>query len=203
MENLVEFVTQHAHLAHWFIFGGALLAGMSVPISIDVLMIIGAVLAANVIPEHTAILFSSLLFGTYFSAWIAYWIGRKLGPRLLKWRLFRKLLDEKKLERVRSFYEKYGLLTLIVGRFIPFGVRNALFMSTGMSQLSFRKFILRDALACSIWCATMFSAFYFLGQNYQVLFGYVKTFNLLIFTLFGLATIGVIWYKRRKKTIHA
>lgn len=203
MEKLVQFVLEHAHLAHWFIFGGILLAGMNIPISADLMVIIAAILAATVLPEHTIILFSSVLFGCYFSAWVAYWIGRTLGPKLLKWRLFRKLLDEKKLERIRSFYERHGLLTLILGRFIPFGVRNAMFMSTGMSRLSFKTFILRDALACSIWCLSAFTAFYFLGQNYALLYHYVKTFNLLIFALFGIAAIGMIWYKRRKKSLHA
>lgn len=203
MESLVQFVTEHAHLAHWFIFGGILLAGMNIPVSIDLVIIIAAILAANVVPQHTIILFLSVLLGCYLSAWIAYWIGRSLGPQLLRWRFFRKLLDEKKLEKIRAFYEKYGLLTLMIGRFIPFGVRNALFMSTGMSRMSFGKFILRDALACSTWCSLMFTAFYFLGQNYLLLYGYVKTFNLLIFSLFGLAAIGFIWYKRKKRTSHA
>ncbi|MFI5334386.1 MAG: DedA family protein [Chlamydiales bacterium] len=201
--NLIQFVLDHAHLAHWFIFCGILLAGMSLPISTDLLVIIAAILAANTIPEHTFILFFSVLFGCYFSAWIAYWIGRKLGPLLLRFRFFQKLLNEEKLAKIRAFYERRGLLTLIIGRFIPFGVRNALFMSTGMSRLSFGKFIARDALACTIWSTASFSSFYFLGKNYTLLYGYVKTFNILIFSLFGIATIVTIWYKRRKKSAHA
>jgi membrane-associated protein len=99
---------------------------------------------------------------------------------------------------MRSFHEKHGLWTLIVGRFIPFGVRNCLFMSAGMSKMSFGKFAYRDFIACSLWCCCCFSLFYLLGKNYQVLSHYIKTFNLFIFVAFGVTVIGAIWYKRRK-----
>ena len=200
MEKLIAFVTENAHLAHWFIFGSILLAGFNIPISADLLILVAAILAATVVPEHTPLLFCSILFGCYFSAWIAYWFGRKIGPKLANWRLFRGILAEERLEKIRRFYEKHGLLTLLVGRFIPFGVRNAIFMSTGMSRASFFKFALRDALACSIFCTTAFWLFYFASQNYQLLYKYLQTFNILIFALFGVTTIGIIWYKRRKKS---
>lgn len=199
MEGLIEFITQNAHVAHWFIFGAIILAGLNIPISADLVIIISAVLAATVVPEHTALLFLSVLFGCYLSSWVAYWMGRKFGPTLMRWRFFQKILDANKLEKIRLFYEKHGLLTLIIGRFIPFGVRNGIFMSAGISRMPFSKFILRDSLACFIWTSTTFTLFYFLGQNYQVLYGYVKTFNILIFAVFSVTVIALVWYKRRKK----
>ncbi len=199
IERFVDFVIQHAHLAHWFIFGSILLAGLNIPISADLMIIIGAVLAATVIPEHTLLLFSSVFLGCYFSAWLAYWMGRVLGPVFMKWRFFRKFINPEKLEKLRTFYQKYGFLTLLVGRFIPFGVRNGIFMSTGMSRLHFGTFIVRDFFACLLWSSTMFYLFYLLGQNYKLLYQYVKTFNVLIFSIFALSVIGWFWYKKRKK----
>lgn len=199
MEKLIEFIVQNAHLAHWFIFGAIILAGLNIPISADLMVIIAGVLAATVIPEHVILLFLSVFLGCYFSAWVAYWVGRKLGPKLLRLKFFRKMLPEERLEKIRAFYEKHGFLTLLIGRFIPFGVRNGIFMSTGISCFSFTKFMLRDLVACFVWSSTTFSLFYLLGQNYQRLYGYMKTFNLLIFALFAVSVIVLIWYKRRKK----
>lgn len=200
MDKFFEFVIQNAHLAHWFIFGGIILAGMNIPISADLLVIIASVLAATVVPEHTILLFLSVFLGCYFSAWVAYWIGRKFGPKLMRWRFFQKILSVEKIEKMRIFYEKRGLMALIIGRFIPFGVRNAIFMSAGMSKMPFSKFIVRDLFACFLWSSSTFSAFYFLGQNHQVLYRYVKTFNILIFAVFGVTVIAFIWYKQRKKS---
>jgi membrane-associated protein len=199
METLVAFITDHADHAHWFIFGGMLLAGINIPISIDALVIIGALSAATVIPEHTTHLFLALLFGCYFSAMIAYWIGRLLGPKLCTWAPFSKIFNPARLEKARSFYQKYGLWTLLIGRFIPFGARNCIFMTTGFSKSSFIRFILRDALACLFWVSTCFYLFYTVGQNYEILYHYVKAFNILIFSAFSAAIIGIVWYKKRKK----
>ncbi len=203
METLVNFIVEHSSYAPLMVFVLILLAGLNIPISIDVIMVLTAFLAATLIPEHTTILFVSILFGTYFSAIICYWVGRKIGIKLLKIRYFSKLLPAEKLEKVGKFYEKHGLLTLLVGRFIPFGIRNCIFMTTGMSKTNFRKFIMRDALACLIWASVCFFGFYRLGQNYEALLSKVKTLNLFIFLAFGVTVIALVWYKkyRRKQAL--
>jgi len=168
------------------------------PVSIDMVVLAGALLAATVVPENMWLIYFSVLIGTYFSAWIAYWLGRFLGGVLPRFKLFKKLLSPERIKRTKHFYEKWGLWALLIGRFIPFGVRNCLFMSTGMSKLSFGKFILRDAFASSLWSSIAFFTFYSLGQNYKVLYHYLKTFNVLVFGAFAVAVIGFVWYKLRK-----
>jgi membrane-associated protein len=200
MEQLTEIITQHAHKAHWYLFVAIILAGFNIPFSADLLILAAAILAATIVPEHTWILFFSILFGCYFSAMCAYWLGRMIGGALSKRKFFSKLLNKERLSKIKSFYEKYGLWTLVVGRFIPFGVRNCIFMSSGMSKLHFGKFVLMDALACTLWCSLCFYLFYTLGQNYETIWHYLKTFNLLIFAAFSVTVIGFIWYKIRKKT---
>ena len=199
MEYLTDWIAQHANYAHWYLFVAILLAGFNLPFSIDVLVLVSAFLAATIVPEHTGILFFCILFGCYFSALCSYWVGRICGNYLLHWRFFAKLLSSERREKMQGFYKKYGLLSLMLGRFIPFGVRNCLFMSSGMSKVHFGKFMLMDALACSVWCSLFFYAFYKLGQNRDVLWEYLKTFNLLIFAAFSVTVIGAIWYKSRKK----
>lgn len=199
MEAAIDFIIQNAHLAHWLVFAAILLAGMNIPISIDLVVILSAVLAANVIPEKRPHLFASILFGCWFSAGIAYWIGRLVGPKLSEVRWFSKLLTPKRIKKVKNFYEKYGFWSLIIGRFIPFGVRNCIFMSSGMSKMHFGKFLARDAVACSVWCTASFTVFYLLGQNYQALYEQVKIFNIFIFSAFSVTVIALIWYKKKKK----
>lgn len=196
---IIETIQEHAHHAHWFAFGGALLAGLNVPISIDFLMIASAILAASVIPQHTLHLFLGIWLGCLFSAWLSYWLGRKAGTTLAKLPLFRKLLAPEKLKRMKNFYERFGIWTFIVGRFIPFGVRNCLFMSSGMSKLSFSHFALRDALACTIWAGSCFTIFYMLGKNIDLLYTRVKLVNAAIFGVFIVTVIAFIWYKKRKQ----
>jgi len=200
MENWLHFFQSHAHHAHWAIFAGALLAGLNIPISIDLLMILSATLASTIIPSHLPHLYGAIFFGCLFSAWLSFWFGRKFGPLIQKWPFFAKLVSPKKMNRVKSFYERKGAFAFVFGRFIPFGVRNLLFMSSGMSRISFSKFILWDACACFVWSGICFSLYYALGKNFDRLVSGVKWVNLLVFIAFGVTVIGTIWYKKKKYT---
>lgn len=199
MENIAELITRHAPNAHWYIFVALILAGFNIPFSADVLILVAAILAATVVPENFWQLFACVTIGCYLSAMCAYWLGRGLGTQLSKVKFFSKLLAPERLSRIKQFYEKYGIWTLVIGRFIPFGVRNCIFMSSGMSRVSFGKFILCDAFACLIWCSSAFYLFYTLGQNFEAVWQTLKTFNLLIFTGFSVTVIGTIWYKIKKR----
>ena len=199
MESLIEWVLGHADYAHWYIFGAILLAGFNIPISADLLIVIGGFLAATAVPHHLWHLYFAIFLGCYFSAWIAYGFGRFLGDRFNKYRWFNRLMPTARLEKIQRFYSKHGLWTLLLGRFIPFGIRNCIFMSSGMSRVSFLKFALWDLLACLTWTSVSFYFFYVLGQNYQILLDHLKTLNVLIFLAFSVTVIGLIWYKRRKK----
>ena len=162
-------------------------------------MIACALIAATILPESTYPLFFSLLIGTYFAAWLSYWFGRLLGPKLSRLPYIRAIATPTKLKRMETFYKRRGFVTLLLGRFVPFGIRNCLFMSTGMSRFSFPRFAVRDAIACTIWASTMFTIFYHLGANLDRLIHFAKTFNIIIFALFGVTLITVIWYKKRKR----
>ncbi len=200
MEQLTEIIARHAHQAHWYIFIAVALAGFNIPFSIDILIVLAAALAATIVPENLWLLFGSILIGCYVSAMCAYWVGRILGSALCKHKFFARFASPQRLSKVKSFFNKYGLWALVLGRFIPFGVRNCLFMTSGMSKLHFGKFILMDALACSLWCSCCFYICFTLGQNYQALWQNLKAFNLFIFIAFSVTVIGFIWYKVQKRT---
>ena len=199
MHEIVTFVVEHSHYAPGILFILILLAGLNLPISIDVLMVLSAFLAATKVPHLTPYLFICFLVGAYFSAWICYWMGRTVGVKLLKFRYFAKLLPQHRLDKMGTFYEKHGLLALIVGRFIPFGFRNCLFTTTGMSKANFLKFMWRDAIACTLWASTVFFTFHRLGKNYEVLLAKAKMLNLFIFLAFGVTVITIVCYKKYKK----
>ena len=201
MDSITNFIILHKSYAPGITFVLVLLAGFNLPISIDVIMVLSAFIAATLVPEQTIPLYLSMVIGSYFSAWICYWMGRTVGRKLLKIRYFQKLLPQERLEKVSAFYEKHGLLTLLIGRFIPLGVRNCIFMTTGMSRANFGKFMWRDAIACPLWATTLFFLCFELGHSYEILIRKVKILNLFIFLAFGVTVIGVIWYKKYKTLV--
>lgn len=200
MEQIIQFIFEHSQYSHWIVFGALMLAGFNVPISEDLMIIFSAVLAATVIPENTYKLFTAVFLGCYLSDWVCYWIGRYFGPKLWNIRWFAKTFDRRKIDQVHSYYERYGFFTLLFGRFIPFGVRNALFLTAGLGRMSFKKFLLSDGIACAISNTALFTLSYTVGKNYGMLLEALKTFNIFLFSAFVVSVIGGIWYKRRKKT---
>lgn len=199
MDTLIQFIFEHAQYAHWIVFGSLLLAGINIPISEDLMIIFSAVLAATVAPENTYKLFAAVFFGCYISDWICYWVGRHFGPKLWHISWFAKAFDRSRINQIHDYYKKYGFFTLLVGRFIPFGVRNGLFLTAGLGKMPFNKFIVSDGIACICSNTTLFTLAYTVGKNYQVLLDNLKMFNIFLFSAFTVAVIAFIWYKRRKK----
>lgn len=199
MDSIIPFIFEHAQYAHWIVFGALMLAGLNVPISEDLMIIFSAVLAATVVPENVYKLFTAVFLGCYLSDWVCYWIGRHFGPKLWNIKWFAKTFDAKKIDQVHQYYAKYGFLTLLVGRFIPFGVRNGLFLTAGLGKMPFRTFILSDGIACILSNTVLFSLAYTVGKNYAALLAALKTFNIFLFAAFVVSIIAFIWYKRRKK----
>lgn len=200
IDSIIEYIHLNAHLAHWYIFGGIILAALHFPVSMDLMLIIGATLAATIVPDNLWPLFFAVYFGCIVSAWVSYWVGRLIGPKLLRYKFFAKLLNPSKMERLKTFYQKYGFYTLLIGRFIPFGVRNCIFMSTGMSRVSFPQFALRDAVASSIWSIVGFSLVYAIGKNFDALYHHFKIFASVIFSALSVTGIAFFWYRRKKKS---
>lgn len=202
METFLEWLTLHADNAHFIIFGLLMLAGFSLPVSEELMLIIGGVLASSVIPDHTVHLFLAVLFGCYFSDLIAYWLGRINGHRLynIKWLPFS--LNEKRVARLKWFYDNYGFLTLFIGRFIPFGVRNAIFMTAGIGKMHFGKFALSDGIGCFVFSSLLFFLAYSFGKNYEAMRGMLQQGNIIIFTLFVVAGgASALYFWLRKKPV--
>lgn len=198
MEQIYQFITLHSSKSPWILFCLFILAGLNFPISIDILVIIASIISASIAPEIKYQLFFSCLAGTVMAAWTSYFLGRFVGSRLICFSWFRKIFPTSRLDKIHSFYTKYGLIALILGRFIPFGVRNGMFLTSGMAKSSFKSFALKDLFAATFWCTIMFHVFHSLGCHFEIIVKYLKIINISLFSLFSVAVIIFFCYKRRK-----
>ncbi len=194
MEELLQLIQANIQYAHFIIFGTLLLAGLNIPVSEDAMLFISAILASQN-PEYLTHLFIGVYLGAYFSDLICYSLGRVFGPKLFEIRFFANMVPPARITKISNYYQKYGVITLILGRFIPFGVRNALFLTAGLGKMNFAKFALSDLLACTISSISFFSLYYFYGEN---VIAYVKQANILLFSLVFVMLL-VFWYKRRQR----
>lgn len=198
MDGVFSFIFENAQYAHFVVFGLFMLAGLNLPISEDLLIILSGVLSSTVIPANTWKLFLAVFLGAYLSDFIPYYLGRHFGPNLWKLRWFSRMIEPHRLDQIRAYYARYGLMTLIIGRFIPFGVRNCLFLTAGLGRMKLWKFALSDGIACLISNATLFSLAYLFGKNYLILTSRLKFINISFFCAFVIAVIALVWYKKSR-----
>ena len=197
LTDLLGFVTENAELAPFIIFGALLLAGLNLPVSED-LMLLTSALIAQTRPDLLWQLFIGVFLGAYFSDLICYGLGRTLGPKLWKIKWFAKMVDQSTVDKISGFYERYGTLTLILGRFIPFGVRNGLFLTAGLSKMKFVKFAVSDLVAATITCSLYFWLYFTYGK---AMIEVIKQSNYVIFSVAAIAVVLLILRKRKQTAV--
>lgn len=102
---------------------------------------------------------------------VNYWIGAKLGPRLLR-NPDSKIFKKQYLDKTHAFFERYGGKTIILGRFVPFVRTFAPFLA-GVGEMHYRRFIEFNIVGAVAWVGIFSAAGYFLGslipENYFTL----------------------------------
>lgn len=95
---------------------------------------------------------------------INYWVGRKIGLRVLKVKLKgRALVKQEYLDKTHGFYERYGPSAVIVARFVPI-VRTVAPFVAGVAEMNYRKFLSFDVLGGALWITSITLLGYFLGS---------------------------------------
>jgi membrane-associated protein len=105
-----------------------------------------------------------LIFAAVLGDNVNYWIGRRIGLSVFKWKIRgRQLVKESYLEKTEAFFEKRGVFSIIMARFVPI-VRTFTPFAAGIGKMKYRKFFLFDVIGGVLWISSMTLAGYFLGR---------------------------------------
>ena len=177
-------------------FVGLLLAGLNIPISEDLVIITGALLNQEIVqaqlPGAKGLLIPSLLAiyaGVIVSDFMSYYLGTLVRKGTLKASFLDSLFSQKKIDKIHKHLDKHGFLTFIICRFIPFGARNTLFMTSGFLGLPVRRFALYDITAALISTNTLFFLVYYFGEGIQ---SPIRVAGIILFVLLVLATLFLV-----------
>ncbi|EGD51459.1 SNARE associated protein [Thermoanaerobacter ethanolicus JW 200] len=119
-----------------------------------------------------------LAFAAILGDTINYHIGKFVGGKIYERENLRLIKREHLLE-ARDFYEKYGSITIVVGRFIPI-IRTFVPFVAGIGQMRYFKFLFYNALGGTLWVLLFTLGGYYFG-NLQIVRDH-----------FGLVTIAII-----------
>jgi membrane-associated protein len=110
------------------------------------------------LPVSIALLTAAAILGNQSN----YTIGRYFGPKVFRWENSR-LFNKKAFEQAHAFYEKYGGITIVLARFMPFLRTFAPFVA-GVAQMTRRKFTFYDVAGGTLWVGGVTLAGYLFGN---------------------------------------
>jgi membrane-associated protein len=91
-----------------------------------------------------------------------YAIGRAIGPKVFQWEDSR-WFNKKAFDQAHAFYEKYGGVTIVAARFMPFLRTFAPFVA-GVAQMTRAKFTLYDVTGGVLWVCGLVTVGYLFGN---------------------------------------
>lgn len=158
-ENLIQLIKTVGYLG---IFGivfaeSGLLVGFFLPG--DSLLFTAGLLASQHYFDITALIFIVFL-GAVLGDQVGYAFGRSVGPKLFK-REDSLLFSKKNLTRAKDFYAQYGVITIVLARFIPV-IRTFAPIVAGIGQMKYRTFVWFNILGGLLWSLALTLAGYYL-----------------------------------------
>lgn len=126
----------------------------------SLLFIVGAMCGTGMMdyPLACAILLTAAILGDQCN----YSIGHAVGPKVFQWPNSR-WFNRKAFDSAHRFYERYGGVTVILARFMPF-IRTFAPFVAGVAHMSRSKFTLFNVLGAMLWVLGIVTAGYFFGN---------------------------------------
>jgi membrane-associated protein len=126
----------------------------------SLLFIVGAMCGAGLmnLPLVMGLLLAAAILGDQTN----YTIGRYFGPRVFQWENSR-FFSRRGFDQAHAFYEKYGGITIILARFMPF-VRTFVPFVAGVAEMTRSKFTFFNVVGAVIWVVGLLSVGYLFGN---------------------------------------
>jgi len=117
-----------------------------------------------------------------------YFIGKYLGNHAIKWKFRGKpLVNPKYIAKTEKFYEKYGVKTIILARFVPI-VRTFAPFVAGVGEMKYSRFLPYDILGGILWVGIATMAGYWFGQMQVV----KENFELVVIGIIFISVLPII-----------
>jgi len=126
----------------------------------SLLFVVGAMCGVGLMDYRLAVvlLFIAAVLGDQTN----YTIGRAIGPKVFQWEQSR-FFNKRAFDQAHAFYEKYGGVTIIAARFMPFLRTFAPFVG-GVAQMTRSKFTAYNVVGAALWVGGIVTVGYFFGN---------------------------------------
>jgi len=126
----------------------------------SLLFIVGALCGAGLMSFGLAV--PILLVAAILGDQCNFSIGRFFGPKVFKWESSR-FFNRKAFDQAHAFYERFGGVTIILARFMPF-IRTFAPFVAGVADMKYRTFTIYNLVGAGLWAIGVTTLGYYLGQ---------------------------------------
>ena len=199
LQYLLDLVTRLGDWSYLIIFGAAMLecaafAGLLVPG--ESLVLASGFFAHQGILELDAVI-AAVALGAVAGDNIGYLLGARLGREWLLKKGSRFGLRKKRLAQVDAFFQRQGPRAVFIGRFIGFARALVPFVA-GASRMSYRRFVVADALGAGLWTVAFVALGYVLGASWQMAEKWISRSGLVLGAVLLLGAVW-LWLRRRRR----
>ena len=126
----------------------------------SLMFIVGALCGAGLMSYSVAV--PILIVAAILGDQCNYSIGRYFGPKVFQWESSR-FFNRKAFDQAHAFYERYGGVTIILARFMPF-IRTFAPFVAGVAEMTRTKFSLYNIVGALLWVLGLCTAGYLFGN---------------------------------------
>ena len=126
----------------------------------SILFIAGTVVAAATLDVH--LLVAVLIVAAVLGDSVNYAVGHYIGPKAFH-KPDSRWFKQEYLRRTQAFYDRYGGVTIIIGRFVPIIRTFAPFLA-GVAGMSYRRFLSYNIVGGCLWISLLVYAGYLFGN---------------------------------------
>jgi membrane-associated protein len=158
----------------------------------SLLFVVGAMCGVGLMnyPLTVGLLFAAAVLGNQSN----YALGRYFGPKVFQWEDSR-FFNKKAFDQAHNFYEKYGGITIVAARFMPFLRTFAPFVA-GVAQMTRSRFTFFDVTGGALWVGGIVTVGYFFG-NFPWVKAHLDKIIWAMILIPGLLVLAGAWRSRR------
>ncbi len=188
---LAHFLSQFTYLA---IVGVLTAAGLGVPISEDLTLLLGGGLAAHGVTDFWPTLAAGY-FGVIFGDVLIHHWGKRLGPAAYNHKLVRRHLSVEREEKLLGHFARHGFWTVVVGRHTPM-LRAPIFFLAGASKVPMWKFALADALSAAVTVPLVVTLGYEFAEHLGDIRKTIHHVEYILLAAFAVLVLALLLWRR-------
>jgi membrane protein DedA with SNARE-associated domain len=195
---LVQTFTEHPYLGTAIMF---LACGFGLPLPEEIILVAGGFVSFKGYADHRLMILScagAILLGDF----APFLLGRVFGPRVLRIRPLRVIVNRRRLAMFDLWFRRRGDLVIFIARFVP-GLRVVAYFTAGTMRMPWFRFLALDLAGIALACPLLVWIGYHFGSVIDLAIQRVQQVErgILLAALAAILAFA-LWYglRRRRRT---